>query len=538
MAPNRTSDTQPLPGASLAFAPLPEGAIFQNGRYVAVELLTSNEKLNVYLATDAVPARVCPVCEAAGYDAQERFCAKCGADLAHVEARRYRHRISESVDGRAFATEAQLLKMHLEHPGLLLPQEHFIEAPYGPPRHYLVEPEQVPPLAATLQIPQELEQVLAWGISLAQALHHLHQHHVTLRDVGLKNIAITGDEAQWTRIRAAAVIPPADRPDAGRYFAQDVQGLATLLIYLATGHQAHRAQLPEQVDVMFSKALADPPQYNASQFVEALKYVRQALQPPQDVTLAVGHRTDVGQIRSLNEDSLLAMRFAPDNAPAKTSIGLFAVADGMGGHTAGDVASQLTVQTVERQANESLRHLSPAENVLTDPRRWLEAMVMAANQQVYEQRRIAGTDMGATLVTALLVNNQAVIANVGDSRAYLLTQSDIIRITTDHSLVERLVATGQITAEEAANHPQRNVVYRVVGDKPEVEVDLFQRQLTAGQALLLCSDGLSGFVSEAIIWRTWREAQTPQQACDRLVDLANQAGGKDNIAVVIVQVAY
>ncbi len=178
-----------------------------------------------------------------------------------------------------------------------------------------------------------------------------------------------------------------------------------------------------------------------------------------------------------------------------------------------------------------------ASEALPDARQWLTAATQAANRAVYEQRRVAGTDMGTTLVMALFVGANATIANVGDSRAYLLDQDGITQITTDHSLVERLVATGQITPEEARNHPQKNVIYRVIGDKTRVEADLFERRLAPGEALLLCSDGLSGMLPDEQIWHVWRTSTSPQGACDRLVEVANQAGGEDNIAVVIVQVS-
>ena len=147
-----------------------------------------------------------------------------------------------------------------------------------------------------------------------------------------------------------------------------------------------------------------------------------------------------------------------------------------------------------------------------------------------EEQRVDPTGM------ALVVGDMATIANVGDSRAYLLTQNKITQITTDHSLVERLVATGQITRDEANHHPQRNVIYRVIGDKPHTEIDLFRQLLHIGEALLLCSDGLSGMVPDEQIWQIWRTSTSPQEACDRLVEVANQAGGVDNITVVVVQV--
>jgi serine/threonine protein phosphatase PrpC len=213
------------------------------------------------------------------------------------------------------------------------------------------------------------------------------------------------------------------------------------------------------------------------------------------------------------------------------------VADGMGGHEAGDIASQLTVQAIARQAVDEVLSLATAEEPLPDPRQWLTATAMTANQAVYERRKAIGTDMGTTLVMALVVGDTATIVNVGDSRAYQLKKSGIVRITTDHSLVEHLVATGYITPREAANHPQRNIIYRVIGDQAQVEADVFEQRLDYGEALLLCSDGLSGMVPEEQIWQIWRAANSPQEACDRLVEAANQAGGEDNVTVVIVQVA-
>jgi protein phosphatase len=109
-------------------------------------------------------------------------------------------------------------------------------------------------------------------------------------------------------------------------------------------------------------------------------------------------------------------------------------------------------------------------------------------------------------------------------------------VTVDHSLVERLVATGQISREEAETHPQKNVIYRVMGDKPRLEVDLYKQQLHGDDALLLCSDGLNGMISDEQIWQIWQASSSPQEACNRLVKAANQAGGEDNVTVVIVQV--
>jgi len=222
---------------------------------------------------------------------------------------------------------------------------------------------------------------------------------------------------------------------------------------------------------------------------------------------------------------------------ASLPVGLYVVADGMGGHEVGDVASRRAVEAVAQQAVAEVLAQATLGGPLPDARQWLAAAAQNANRVVHDQRKAAGTDMGTTLVMALLVGSTATVANVGDSRAYLLKDDSIVQITTDHSLVERLVATGQITPEEAVDHPQRNIIYRVIGDKPRVEVDLFEQLLAPAEALLLCSDGLSAMVPDERIWQVWRSSVSPQDACDRLVEAANDAGGEDNITVVIVQAA-
>jgi len=535
--PLPSSDTRPLSGASIAFAPLPEGALLNNGRYVVLELRDGDAHSNTYLADSVTPIRRCPNCQTEAHNSQERFCSFCGADISEVEPSCRRYVVQERADAQAFALEAQLLNMRLEHPGLLLPHDFFTESPYGPSRRYLVEPEVAPPLATSLSIPQEINQVLKWGISLAQALDYLHNHYVTFREINLNQIAVQDRKAWWTHLGAATIIPPEARALAGSYFVHDVRGLATALAYLAAGpRQDIHAQVPEQAARALSQVIAEPTGFTATAFATALENSLQELRRPTSISLVVGYRTDVGQERSLNEDSLLALGPSPGYRSTGTPVGLFVVADGMGGHSAGDVASRLTVETIEQHAVAEVLPPTTGNGSLPDPNEWLVTTTLAANQQVHDQRKAAGTDMGTTLVMALVVGDMATIANVGDSRAYLLTQNKITQITTDHSLVERLVAAGQITRDEASHHPQRNVIYRVIGDKPHIEVDLFKQWLHIGEALLLCSDGLSGMVPDEQIWQIWRTSTSPQEACDRLVEAANQAGGVDNITVVVVQV--
>jgi serine/threonine protein phosphatase PrpC len=532
------SDTRPLVEASVAFAPLPEGALLHDGQYVISELDSSDEQLNVYTVESFEPARVCANCQTETFDLDDQFCSSCGADISNIAPLHLHYRVRESADVHAFASQVQLLEMQLIHPGLSLPHHTFVESPYGPPRRYLVEPEFLPPLATSLSVPQPLNRVLEWGLSLAQAMDYLHQHQITLREANLNQIAVSGRKARWVHLNRAYVIPPEARSTAESFFAEDVRRLAEDLSYLATGPQRTiPGQMPEEAATAFSQALEISAGIAAADFATALESALQALRHPASITLSVGHRSDVGQERSLNEDSLLNIGVSPVYHSASTPLGLFAVADGMGGHSAGDVASRLAIQALEQHAISDLLSTTTTDKPLPNPHEWITTTTLAANQSVYEQRKAAGTDMGTTLVLALIIGDMATIGNVGDSRAYLLSEDGIVQITTDHSLVERLVATGQITREEAAYHPQRNVIYRVVGDKPRVEPDVFKQRLTPGEALLLCSDGLNNMVPDEQIWHIWRSSAGPQEACDQLVQTANQAGGVDNITVVIVQVA-
>ena len=220
--------------------------------------------------------------------------------------------------------------------------------------------------------------------------------------------------------------------------------------------------------------------------------------------------TDIGRVREQNEDSFLV------EEP------LFAVADGMGGHRGGEVASRLALQTLE-----SLFRRGSGD---------LDEQVQEANRAVFERsmldRRVAG--MGTTLTAALFEGDRVRLAHVGDSRAYLLRDGELHQLTEDHTLVRRMVAEGEITEEEARVHPHRNVMTRAIGTDMWVDVDDLVVEMRAGDRLLLCTDGLTGMVPEDRIREVLVDTPDPQLAADRLVAEANEAGGVDNITVVLV----
>lgn len=255
--------------------------------------------------------------------------------------------------------------------------------------------------------------------------------------------------------------------------------------------------------------------------------------PSPRLRLTLGWATDVGRQRSHNEDTVLVVELEQAGYDRTLPTGLLILADGMGGHLAGEVASALAARTAAQHILQACLALLPTrEHSASEPslKEVLTEAFLRANELVNE--RVPGG--GTTLLCALILGNQAYIANVGDSRAYLVSPSGCSQITRDHSLVDVMIELGQMTAEEAIHHPQRNVLYRAVGQRGPLEVDTFFCHIPPGGVLLLCSDGLWEMVSEEEIARVVTTSSSLQEACDILVEKANLAGGKDNISVIIV----
>lgn len=266
--------------------------------------------------------------------------------------------------------------------------------------------------------------------------------------------------------------------------------------------------------------------------------------------------TDVGRVRDENEDIVFQKVFdAPDGDP----IGLFVVADGIGGRLAGQIASYWAVEVVKNDLSDLIAYQDPRatdrfsrEEVLrmwtaattgVDPGSLQERVATAvdrANSVVREYARRRPEDArnaGTTLCLALVHGLQAVVANVGDSRAYMLRDGRLRQITKDHSVVQRMIDAGEVQADAFFTHPLRNVIYRSLGARDTVESDIFTLALASGDYLLLCSDGLWEMVRDAnTIASIIGAAASVRAACQQLVAAANAAGGRDNIGVVLAQV--
>ncbi|MFN2108242.1 MAG: PP2C family protein-serine/threonine phosphatase [Anaerolineae bacterium] len=252
---------------------------------------------------------------------------------------------------------------------------------------------------------------------------------------------------------------------------------------------------------------------------------------------SVGWRTDVGRVRNHNEDALFILAGEQEANNAAPPFGLFMLADGMGGHQSGEIASALALRVAAGWLLSRVYFplVDGGDRGADQP-----SLTDVVREAVSQANRVVTRDFpgsGSTLTCGMILGDRLFVGHVGDSRAYLLRVGQPARqLTKDHSLVSRLMEMGQLTEEEAAVHPQRNVLYRAIGQGATLEIDVFTYALEPGDRLLLCSDGLWGMVEEAEIWRLIEEATTPQQACAQLVDAANTAGGNDNISVVLVEI--
>lgn len=232
--------------------------------------------------------------------------------------------------------------------------------------------------------------------------------------------------------------------------------------------------------------------------------------------------TDVGRRREINQDYVYAT-----GQPIGPFPNLLVVADGMGGHKAGDFASKFTVEVVKREIEKS-RHKKP-EKVLRDA-------IQTANRELIREasKDIKLEGMGTTLVVATVIGNYLYFANIGDSRLYLI-DDNIKQLSKDHSLVEEMVRLGGIKAEDARNHPDKNIITRAMGVKKDAEADFYEYRIRRGDVILMCTDGLSNMVEDEDMFGLVKGSRDIVEAVQMLIDRANSNGGRDNIGVVLAE---
>ena len=416
-----------------------------------------------------------------------------------------------------------------------------------------------------------VQQALEWILQLCDAMGQLHASGILHLDLQPRYLVVSPDKGQLrlTGFHRAMMVPVQRTVEATAGYSPPEQygfldGRVTertdLFALGAIWHQLLSTQSPEeawaneedrfsfadlshylpdihpQIERLVRKLVAIDPLDRFASCAELRAEILDLLQNP---IRRVGTCSDVGMLRTGNEDALGVFELSFTAQGQRSSLGLYICADGMGGVNAGEIASAITVDEVTSYVQGALSALGDGEDPSTQVKLHLQQAVKVANARVYDTGRANPEmqGMGTTVTTALVFGHTVYVAHVGDSCCYLINRSGIEKISRDHSLVGRLVELGQITPEEALVHPQRNLIYRSLGTYPNVEVDLYQRPLRTGDWLLLCSDGLTGHVADAEMQQIVSQCVDPVTAAHRLVNLANQRGGEDNITVVLVQMA-
>jgi len=578
------NSTAPLPELSApSVALLSEGSIVGD-RYQVVSLLGAGvgQDSHVYDVVDQQGHLRCWACGSSSSEAGDMYCVECGAQLA---GRHYRlqelHVGTNQGDATASIPEAILEN---KVPGVSHIYDTY-SSEAGPT--YVVWEEAygrtldswLPTSDAVSSTQDEVteEQAVLWTSQAAQVLAHLHAEGIAGCEIKAKNLlvqpgdrllliepagcrALQGSTAEQAEVQAEDVrrlggeleqwylavrsysgasqampsTPASDSPSAPE---------ETQLIAEADENTGSLETVQNQNLALVLARARDGAYPTADAFAQALLHLREASAPQPYLQLWSGRASDVGQVRAINEDSVLTLEAAVLEQDGHLPIGLYVIADGMGGHESGEVASSIAVRTIGSIVNSALiAPMVAGETVARDANTCgglLRQAVIEANRRIANLAQDRHSDLGTTVVAALVIGGQVSVVNVGDSRAYTWHGGQLATLTRDHSLVAQLVAAGQISPDDIYTHPRRNEIFRALGDQrlTEGEVDVFSHQLQPGDGLLLCSDGLWDFVRDPSIAATLVEHQTadPQSACHTLIEQANTAGGEDNISVVFVR---
>lgn len=408
-----------------------------------------------------------------------------------------------------------------------------------------------------------------WMIQLCQSLSQLHRRKIVHLDLNPRCVVVTQDLQRvrltgFSRSLQLPIMFPVQSNTPGYSAPElelqethsideraDIFSLGVIWHQLVTGCNPlkHRRDedglliFPEvtyyvpdinpQINSIIMKMLEPEPRYRYQNIDEAKRAILSLF---HNTPFYASFITDVGVVREANEDSYFVQDWHYVSQTRQQSHGIFIVADGMGGAQAGEYASALATREVSQVVNERFKRLETHANEELNIPDILEEAVKKANKSIYDaaKRNPHLQGMGTTVTAAVVYQGMLYIGHVGDSRGYLIAKNEIEKITRDHSLVGRLLEIGQITEEEAAVHPQRNLIYRSLGAYPNVEVDLYERPFVPGNCLLLCSDGLVEHVKDPEIHQVVTQAPDQWRACNQLVNMANIRGGDDNTTLIIV----
>ncbi len=529
----------PVPGE--VFPALQPGAMVA-GRYRIQQVLQTGPQRQTYLAQDLEGYRRCWACGSRENVQGEMYCTDCGAQLT---GRTYRL-LETPPEQPVVELPGPLVDNKI--PGVAL----ILDTPTDPEtgRHYVVledvggEPLSNWATTESADTPVTDERILNLMAQAVDKLQELHAAGIIGCDFTPEALQVLPDDrlvlADPSACRIAGTAGD-DRAPAAEAQA-DVQRVGAAL------EQWYRGLRPEpETDVAGGETLGEilahgreGGYHTAAELAEAVHELVARVLPPRDMQIISGRASDVGEQRQLNEDSLFALESVIMEATGATPLGLYVVADGMGGHDSGEVASALAVRTIAGRLSGLVQaHITGEPQDLTPQTSGdlLREAILEANQHIGQLSRQRNSDMGTTVTMALVVGNQATIANVGDSRTYVWRDGKLHQVTQDHSLVARLIAAGQLTPEESRHFDRRNEIYRALGDRRLTgdEVDVFHVTLRPFDALLLCSDGLWEMVRDEEIEQILLDTPDPAAAAHTLIAMANHNGGEDNISVIFAQ---
>lgn len=465
-----------------------------------------------YLANDVRPDQPARRCWTCGHGESPRSATACVQCNTSFRDRRFL--VSARWNERLFEAYLSYFSKSLEHPGLAQPVDVFAVdrvlfsvVPYG--GEGLMVDEAAPLNNARL---------LDLGQRVLGTLAYLHAQGVALDGLTRANLLISPDntvrlfdlEVAHTEENGHVVPPELQAPaimSVGellrRYCDIEAFPLQDLMAGVEGGDMRDLVELGRKIEEIFDEwaPVAYPP--------------------------VLGGMSDVGLTRQLNEDNWGWVRLS-DRA------NLYVVADGMGGHDGGEVASALAVKTICDVARDREQSMPQGEDAVEN---LLDEAFQSANNTVKDHADDKGTDMGTTLVCILVLEDRiGFMANVGDSRGYLLRDGTLHQVSKDHSLVQKMVERGRITAEEARHHPHSNILLRTVGTERDIDIDIFRIELESGDKVLMCSDGLWGEVEDRDIESILNTYTDPRISSRELVRAAHHGGGKDNVTLMIVTV--
>ncbi len=491
--------------------PFPPG--MELGKHFRVEALVRlSEGRMFYLVSDDrsdLPTRRCWECGHSDSPRGSAVCTSCGTSF---EART-QFLMSTRWAPELFEPYVRFFEKKFKHPGILHPDDVFVHGNvlcsvvrYRGESLVLDEAAPLPPRS-----------VLNLGQRFAGLLAYLHHNGVSLRRLSKANILMRRDQGRMLLFD----------PDVAAVYDGPVPEARRNLELAALG-QLLRRFTPVNINRMRDYfAMAEEGAF--SNPLELGRGIEKLFDEIQDVEPLPGKAamTDVGLARVLNEDNWGWVQL-------REGVYLYVVADGMGGHDSGEVASEVATNTICRVARERMAkvaHVTPEtmENILDEA-------FQEANNTVKSTAESRGNDMGTTLVATMIAGNVGLMANVGDSRGYLYRDGQLHQVSKDHSLVAKMVEQGRITPEEARNHPHSNILLRTVGTERNVEIDIFKMDLLPGDKILMCSDGLWGEVDDEQIETLLGQYEDVRTCSRELVRAAHHGGGKDNVTLNLITV--